>query len=67
MILNEEKDEEESVMKKLISLMKQDNPDIEKSIFRSVHNLHLDTMAGFKTEGQWHSFLERYESLAPEE
>ena len=24
-----------------------------------------DTMAGYKTEGQWHSFLERYDSLAP--
>ena len=54
-------------IKLLLKTMKQDNPDIEKSIFRSVHNLHLDTMAGFKTEGQWHSFLERYESLAPEE
>ena len=54
-------------IKLLLKTMKQDNPDIEKSIFRSVHNLHLDTMAGFKTEGQWHSFLERSKSLAPEE
>jgi len=52
-------------VKELLRELKRDNPDIEKSIFRSVHNLHLDTMAGYKTEGQWHSFLERYDSLAP--
>ena len=48
-------------IKELIASLKRENPDIEKSIFKSVHNVHLDTMTGYKTKGQWHSFLERYD------
>ena len=48
-------------VKTLLRELRKDNPDIEKSIFKSIHNLHLDTMVGYKTDGQWHTFLERYD------
>ena len=47
-------------IKELIRRLKQDNPYIEKSIFRSIHAVCLDTFPGYKTEGKEHSFLERY-------
>ena len=39
----------------------KDNPDIEKSIFNSIHSVCLDTMPGWKTKGEEHSFLENYD------
>ena len=39
----------------------RDNPNIENSIFRSIHSVALDTMPGYKTEGVEHSFLERFD------
>ncbi len=48
-------------IKLLIRELKKTNPNIEKSIFRSLHNLSLDTFPGYKTEGTEHSFLERFD------
>ena len=53
-------DSKRQEIKELLRQLRRENPDLEKSIFRSVHNVHLDTMAGYKTKGEWHSFLERY-------
>lgn len=47
-------------VKLLLRQLKQTNPDIEKSIFNSIHAVSLDTMVGYKTQGVYHSFLERY-------
>ncbi len=47
-------------IKELIRQLKRQNPDIEKNIFASLHNLCLDTFPGYKHEGEEHSFLERY-------
>jgi tRNA(Ile)-lysidine synthase TilS/MesJ len=47
-------------IKELIRTLKVNNPNIEKSIFRSLHNLSLDTFPGYKTGGVEHSFLERF-------
>jgi tRNA(Ile)-lysidine synthase TilS/MesJ len=47
-------------IKELIRELKKTNPNIEKSIFNSLHRVHLDTFVGFKTKGEYHSFLERY-------
>ena len=44
----------------LIRSLKRDNPNIEKSIFNSIHAVCLDTMPGYKTHGEEHSFLENY-------
>ena len=40
--------------------LKRENPNIENSIFRSIHAVALDTMPGYKSEGVEHSFLERF-------
>ena len=47
-------------IKALIRALKRDNPDIEKSIFNSIHAVCLDTMPGWKTGGEQHSFLDNY-------
>ena len=48
-------------VKQLLRRLKKDNPDIEKSIFNSIHSVCLDTMPGWKTKGEEHSFLENYD------
>ena len=48
-------------IKQLIRRLKRDNPQIEKSIFNSVHSVCLDTMVGYKSNGIEHSFLERFD------
>lgn len=47
-------------IKTLIRHLKRDNPNIEKSIFRSIHTVCLDTFPGYKRDGTEHSFLEHY-------
>jgi tRNA(Ile)-lysidine synthase TilS/MesJ len=47
-------------VKLLLRKLKRENPDIEKSIFNSIHTVALDTMVGYKSGGVLHSFLENY-------
>ena len=47
-------------IKMLLRRLKQDNPNIEKSIFNSIHTVMLDTFPGYKRKGIEHSFLETY-------
>ena len=47
--------------KNLIKALKATNPDIEKSIFHVIHRVHLDTFPAYKTEGEMHTFLEKYD------
>lgn len=49
-------------IKLLIKKLKRDNPNIEKSIFHSIHAVNIDTFPGYKSEGREHSFLETYET-----
>lgn len=53
-------------IKELIRTLKEKNPNIEKSIFKSLHNLSLDTFPGYKTGGVEHSFLERFHEPSEE-
>ncbi len=46
--------------KELIRRLKENNPNIERSIFNSIHAVHLDTFPAYKTDGEVHSFLEKY-------
>ncbi len=46
--------------KRLIKELKKTNPDIEKSIFNSLHLVHIDTFPGYKKDGERHTFLEDY-------
>ena len=54
-------------IKTLLRRLKRDNPNIEKSIFNSIHAVSLDTMIGYKTHGELHSFLEGYDEKRPVE
>jgi tRNA(Ile)-lysidine synthase TilS/MesJ len=47
-------------IKVLLRRLRRDNPNIEKSIFNSIHKVSLDTFPGYKKDGQEHSFLEDY-------
>ena len=48
-------------MKLLLRELRKGNPNIDRSIFNSIHDVHLDTFPGYKTEGEWHSFQERFD------
>ena len=48
-------------MKLLIRKLRENNPDIDRHIFRSIHAVHLDTFPGYKTDGELHSFLEKFD------
>ncbi len=54
-------DSKRAEVKQLLSRLKEDEPDIEKSIFNSLHAVCLDTFPGYKEKGKTHSFLDRYE------
>lgn len=55
-------------IKQLIQRLKKNNPNIENSIFNSIHAVSLDTMVSYKTKGEYHSFLERYDdAVLPEQ
>jgi tRNA(Ile)-lysidine synthase TilS/MesJ len=47
-------------VKMLLKKLRRDNPNIEKSIFNSIHSVCLDTMPGYKQDGEYHFFLEDY-------
>ena len=41
--------------------LRRDNPNIERSIFNSIHAVNLDMMPGYKSGGVLHSFLDDYD------
>ena len=51
-------------IKLLLRELKKTNPNIEKSIFRAIHGVQLDTFPGFKYRGKEHSFLDFYDGTA---
>ena len=48
-------------IKNLIKQLKESNPFIESNIFKSVQNVHLDTIIAYKHKGVVHNFLEWYD------
>lgn len=54
-------DSKRQEIKQLIKDLKKKNPNIEKSIFNSIHSVCLDTMVGYKSNGVEHSFLDFYD------
>ena len=48
-------------VKRLLRQLRAHNPDVEKSVFNSIHAVNLDTFPGWKTLGEEHSFLEWYD------
>ena len=57
-------DSKRQEIKLLLRRLKQTNPNIEKSIFRAIHGVQLDTFPGFKYHGQARSFTEIYRGAA---
>lgn len=56
-------DSKRQEIKQLIKKLKKTNPNIEKSIFNSIHSVCLDTMVGYKSDGVEHSFLDNYDEI----
>lgn len=48
-------------MKTLINRFRQTNTNIEKNIFRSIHNVNLDTVIGYKKGKVAYNFLDDYQ------
>lgn len=46
-------------VKEILARVKQRNPDVESSVFKSLHNVQLDTLVGYKADGEYH-FMEKY-------
>ena len=46
--------------KKLIAMLKEDNPFVEANIFKSVENVNLSTIIAYKQDGVKHHFLDEY-------
>lgn len=47
-------------IKNMFKEMRKTNPDVEKSVFKAIHSISLDTMPGYKYKGEYHDFLEDY-------
>lgn len=47
-------------VKELIAQLKKENPNVEDNIFQSIHNVQLDTLVRYKTEGEERTFLEKF-------
>ena len=60
---NEETKSKRMEIKQLIRTLKKTNPFIESNIFRSVENVNLDTVVGYKQYGERHYFLENYDKM----
>ena len=52
-------------VKELVRRLRQTNPNIDQSIFNSLHAVCLDTFPGYKTGGEARSFLDRYDTPDP--
>ena len=48
-------------IKKLIAELKKTNPFVEGNIFKSVENVNLVTVVGYKAKGVRHNFLDTYD------
>ena len=48
-------------IKLLIRELRKTNPNIDISLFHAVHAVHLDSFPGYKTDGEMHSFLEKFD------
>lgn len=49
-------------MKELVKKFRKTNPNIDKNIFHSIHNVNLETVIGYHVGDEQHSFLNDYDS-----
>lgn len=48
-------------MKNLIAGYRKIYPNIDINIFKSIHNVNMNTVIGYRKDGQYHTFLEEYD------
>ncbi|MBR1811170.1 MAG: hypothetical protein IJ766_05940 [Clostridia bacterium] len=53
-------DPQRQAARELIDRLKQNDPDIERNIFHSIHAVCMDTFPGYQTAEERHTFLEKY-------
>lgn len=51
-------------MKMLVKQLKKINPNFDLNIFTSLHNVNLDTIIGYRENGERHNFLEYYDDIS---
>ncbi len=54
-------------IKALIKQLKENFPDVEKSIFRAAENVNMEAILGWNKGGEHHSYLDHYEDIYEEE
>ena len=59
-----EKGSKRAEIKELIRTLAEQNPVIEKNIFRSVENVNLSTIIAYKKDGVKHHFLDTYDDVS---
>jgi hypothetical protein len=47
-------------MKELIATLKKTHPDVDKCILQSAHNVNMDGIVGWRSNGEKFSFLDEY-------
>ena len=57
---NDDADSMRAYTKKMIEQLTAINPFVESNIFKSMENVHLDTVIEYKKDGVRHSFLDEY-------
>lgn len=66
-IMEKKNDSQRANIKKIIENLKNDNPNIEKSIFKSSENVFCKAVLEYDLNGKRHSFLDEYGEINEEE
>ena len=59
-VANKEEESKRREMKQLLVHMEQTNPEAANNVFRSMHNVALDCIVGWRKDGKRGSFLDEY-------
>lgn len=59
-IMEKKNDSQRLNTKSMIESLKESNPNVEKSIFKSAENVYIDQVVGYKKNYERHSFLDEY-------
>jgi tRNA 2-thiocytidine biosynthesis protein TtcA len=59
--IDDESGSKRKEMKNLIKKFRETNPYIDINIFKSVENINLDTIVGYKKDNEYHNFLDDYD------
>lgn len=62
-LLVDENSSKRKEIKNIIKELKKNNKNIEHNIYKSVDNINLNCILGYKENGEYHSFLDEYDNL----